>query len=210
MNDTNVRVALFTEPIGPWARRISLLMGMSVVVAVFGMSANSAAVTIGAMLIAPLLEPVLGVGAAIAFVEPSHIARSFVGVLVSAIGAVGLAWLTTLVLVTNPTLTSEILARTGTNRGDLVIALAAGATAAWKITNDGEGASFAGAAIAVALVPPLATAGYTLALHRPDLAAGAMALFLVNVAAAVSSSGVVFSLSRRPHGSPESTCGTSS
>ncbi len=192
MSAVEVRQGLFAEPLGSWTRRVALLMALSVVVAVMGVSAGSTAVTIGAMLIAPLLEPVLGIAAALVLGDVRHGTRSGLALLASVAGAVALAWLTTVLLVNDPTLTNEVLSRTSVHRADIVVALAAGATAAWKIGRSGEDASFAGAAVAVALVPPLAVVGYTLALHRPDLALGAAALFLVNVVAVVGSAGLVF------------------
>jgi uncharacterized hydrophobic protein (TIGR00271 family) len=194
----NVRATFFVDSLGSWARRIAVLMGLSVVVAVMGVAANSPVVTIGAMLIAPLLEPALGLGAALALREPRQAVRSGAALAVASFGAVGLAWLTTKLLVADPALTAEVLARTTVTRADVVVALAAGATAAWKVGRGGENATFAGAAIAVALVPPLAVVGFTVAVGRPALAAGALALFLVNVAAVVLSAGVVVLVGSRP------------
>lgn len=205
MSPANVRAALFVETPGAWAQRITLLMGLSVVVAVMGVAADSSAVTIGAMLIAPLLEPVLGLGAAMALHEPRQAVRSGAALAIASLGAVALAWLATKLLVTNPTLTAEVIARTAVHRGDVVVALAAGATAAWKIARGGEGASFVGAAIAVALVPPLAVVGFTLAEGRPDLATGALGLFLVNVVAVVLSAGLVFLAAARADGRTRSS-----
>ncbi|MDQ6617563.1 MAG: DUF389 domain-containing protein [Actinomycetota bacterium] len=80
------------------AVRFSVLMALSVIIALMGLSADSAAVVIGAMLIAPLMAPVLGLSAGIVVAFGRHIARAAATVVVAAGGAVALAWAVTMLL----------------------------------------------------------------------------------------------------------------
>ena len=93
-----ITAALFHEGhrFAPFARRFAALMTMSVLIAVMGLLADSTAVVIGAMLVAPLMSPVLGVAAALVMGWPQRVLRQVVISAVGAAGAVGLAALTAL------------------------------------------------------------------------------------------------------------------
>lgn len=174
-----------------WYSTFTILMGLSVVVATMGLSLNSAAVVIGAMLLAPLMTPVLGVAAALAMALPRQLGRSLAVVAAASVGAVALAWVLSIPLGNAP-LPDELVARTSPDLRDLLVALAAGAAGAYATVRPNLSSALPGVAVAVALVPPLAAVGMTLELGRGDLAAGAALLYLANLAAIVLVGTVVF------------------
>jgi uncharacterized hydrophobic protein (TIGR00271 family) len=190
-----IAAALFHEGhrFGPFVRRFSALMTMSVLIAVMGLLADSTAVVIGAMLVAPLMTPVLGIAAAIVNGWPMRILRSVLTSAMGAGGAVGLAALTSLVFPssTNP-LPGELIARTSPNLLDLGIALAAGAAGAYAQIRRAASDALTGVAVAVALVPPLAVVGVCLQLGLFSYALGALLLFCANVAGIVMAAALTF------------------
>ena len=174
-----------------WLFRFSLMMGLSIVVAVMGLSAGSASIVIGAMLLAPLMTPVMAAGAALAMALPKHLARSFAVVIVASLAGVAIAYGLSL-LLPDVSISSEVLARTRPDLRDLIVALAAGAAGAYATIKPDVSTALPGAAVAVALVPPLATIGITLEAGRGDLVAGAVLLYLANLVAIVVIATVVF------------------
>lgn len=182
-------VALRTRP--GWRFQFGLLQLLSVTVAVMGLSTGSPAIVIGAMLLAPLMVPVLGVGAAVAMGLPKHLGRAAGTVVVASIASVVLAALLSLVLPSGP-LTSEVLARTSPDLRDLVVALAAGTAGAYATVRTDVSTALPGVAVAVALVPPLATIGITLEAGRLDLATGALLLYLANLTGIILVGIIVF------------------
>jgi uncharacterized hydrophobic protein (TIGR00271 family) len=171
-------------------------MGLSVLIATFGLAANSTAVIIGAMLVAPLMTPILAYSAAMVMGWPNRQIVSFVIVIAGSLGAIGLALGVALVipaLAVEP-LPAEVLARTTPNLLDLGIAIAAGAAGAYVTVRTKGLGSLPGVAIAVALVPPLSVVGVTLAAREYDLAQGAALLWFTNLAAIILAASVVFML----------------
>ncbi|MGF1470929.1 MAG: DUF389 domain-containing protein [Rubrobacteraceae bacterium] len=176
--------------------RFIILQSLAVLIALFGLLTDSAAVVIGAMLVAPLMRPVLGIAASLVTGRPIRRGASYLIVLGASVGSVFLAWAVTKLLPIQfaTSLPGEILARTGPGLLDLGIALAAGAAGAYALVRREVSDALPGVAVAVALVPPLATVGSTFALGRPDLAAGALLLYLTNLTAIVLVGAVVFVL----------------
>lgn len=175
-------VALVSGP--RWRVDFIVMLSLSVVVAALGLMSNSVAVVIGAMLLAPLMTPVLGVAAAIAMALQKKLLVSLGRVGLGVVVAIGLSALLSL-LVPGALLTDEMLARTSPGFADLLIALAAGAAGAYAVVRPEVSDSVPGVAVAVALVPPLATVGICLQSGHPELAKGAALLFLANFAAIV-------------------------
>ncbi len=177
----------------PFVARFSSLMSLSVAIAVLGIISDSTAVVIGAMLVAPLMGPVLGVAAAMVMGWPKRVIRQTTLVIMGAVLAVGLAAAISLVVpgATRP-LPAELIARTSPNLLDLGIALAAGAAGAYGQVRRQASDALPGVAVAVALVPPLAVVGVTLQLTEWQLALGAFLLFLVNVVGIVASAAITF------------------
>lgn len=189
--------AMFHE--GPrfrvFAWRFATLMALSVCLAVLGLTANSPAVIIGAMVVAPLMGPVLGVAASIVMGWPKRFRHQSLIVLAGAAGAVGLAVVISAIVPGRPdAVPSELLARTEPNILDLAVAMAAGAVGAYTLVRREVAEAMAGAAIAVALVPPLATIGISLQVGRLDMAVGALLLVTANVVGVVFSGAVTLLL----------------
>lgn len=140
-----------------------LMMAASTVIATLGLLADSAAVIIGAMLVAPLMAPILSLAFGFVSADYPLILRS---TLIAALGSflcVVIAYLAT-ESIGHQIAGTEIVARMRPSMLDLDIALAAGAAAAYTLTRPSTSATLAGIAIAVALVPPLCTVGIALAL----------------------------------------------
>jgi uncharacterized hydrophobic protein (TIGR00271 family) len=181
----------------PYLSRYVALMVFSAAIAALGMMNDSAAVVIGAMLIAPLMTPIMAFAAAIV---QAWGRRSLLTLGVVAGGAVlGILMgylMTSLIprIGSDTPLPDEVLARTAPNLADLGIAILAGAAGAYVTVRSEAGSALPGVGIAVALVPPLAAVGITLVAERNDLARGALLLFLTNFAAITLAAGVTFAL----------------
>lgn len=174
-----------------WVWRFVTMLSLSVVVAVMGLALNSAAVVIGAMLLAPLMQPVLAAGASLAMALFGKSLAALAKVAAATAWCIAIAYALSW-LLPDDTLTSEVLARTQPDIKDLVVALAAGAAGAYATVRSDVSASLPGVAVAVALVPPLGSVGITLEAGERSLAQGALLLYLTNLAAIVFASIVVF------------------
>ena len=173
-----------------------VMLLLSVAIATFGILQDSTAVVIGAMLIAPLMTPIIGTAAAAVNGWPRRVTTSL-GMIAAGVGAsIGLAfivgaWAPQLTpLATN----SQVTSRVNPNIIDMGIALAAGAAGAFANVNKRVSASIAGVAIAVALVPPLGVVGLTLHEGMFVDAFGAFTLFMTNLVSIVLAAMVVFAL----------------
>jgi uncharacterized hydrophobic protein (TIGR00271 family) len=168
-------------------------------IATLGLVLDSPAVVIGAMLISPLMNPIIGAGLALAAADLYLGVKSLLSLLVSTAGAV--AFSATLVwLLPFHAPTAEIIARTKPNLLDIGVALFSGLAGSLVVARGGGGVgvtALPGVAIAVALMPPLCTVGFG-AGSGWDWAVitGAGLLFLTNLAAIVASAFTVFSIVR--------------
>ena len=177
---------------GRWWFRFTVMLALSVIIAALGLSLDSDAVIIGAMLIAPLMTPIIGAAAALVMGWPRRLGQAALAVLAGSAGAVGISFALTSVLPAgSQVLTPAVLSRTSPDLRDLAVALAAGAAGAYATARADVSAALPGVAVAVALVPPLAAAGFTLAIGREDLASGAALLFAANLVAIVLVGSVV-------------------
>lgn len=174
-----------------WKANFALMMTAAVVVAIMGLSANSAAVVIGAMLIAPLMTPVLGIAASITMALGPALVRSLTTVTVASVGAIAMGFIAGRLLPDAP-LSDQILARTQPDIKDLFVALAAGIAGSYATARPDTSSSLPGVAIAVALVPPLAVVGLAAEATEYQLALGALLLYITNLAAIVFMSSLVF------------------
>ncbi len=193
------------------------MLALATAIATFGMLANSAPAIIGAMIIAPLMAPIMSLAFGIVDFDRRLIARSAVSVISGVVLVVAFAYATT-VLFGLRIAGSEVLSRTAPSLLDLGVAVAAGAAAAFSYTRRSIVSSIAGVAIAVALVPPLAVSGIGLALGRQtsveaglsltelglysggsDIAKGAFVLFLTNLIGIVAVGIAVFAVQRYGH-----------
>src|SRR3990172_7672908 len=181
-----------------------LLVILSCTIATMGLLTNSAAIIIGAMLVAPLMSPIIGLGLAsitgdqrlLRFAGAGLVQGAFLAVLVSFI----LSWFNRqLPFILLQELPNEILTRTHPSPIDLTVALAGGLAAAYALAQPTLSAALPGVAIATALMPPLCTIGIGVALERWDVAGGALLLFVTNaVAIAFAATLVFFSLGFGP------------
>jgi uncharacterized hydrophobic protein (TIGR00271 family) len=181
----------------PFLARFSILLALSVSIAVFGLAADSAPVVIGAMLVSPLTTPLMGLAASLVLGWPRRQLESILILAVATAGGIGLAWLAVWAVPEPASLTEksgELLARTSPQLLDLGVAVLAGAAGAYVLIRREAVAALPGVAIAVALVPPLSTVGITLEIGRPDLADDALLLYLTNLAGVVLSASLVLLL----------------
>jgi len=161
-----------------WSPRYAFMILMSAGIAVLGLLISSPAVVIGAMLISPLMNPILGFGFSLATFDFSELRRSLAALAIGSVLAVAFTWL---IVVFSPLkeVTAEILSRTRPNLFDLLIALFAALAGAYAIIK-GRGGTIVGVAIATALMPPLAVVGYGVATWNVPVFGGALALFVTN------------------------------
>jgi uncharacterized hydrophobic protein (TIGR00271 family) len=160
--------------------RFGMLLTLSVLIAVMGLVANSAAVVIGAMLIAPLMTPIVSFAGAVGLGLGKRASRAGLMVVGGSLWSVILAALVTRV-VPDTGLGSEILSRTSPDVKDLVVAVCAGAAGAYGVAREEVSAALPGVAVAVALVPPLATTGILIERGERVLAEGSALLFVTNL-----------------------------
>ena len=163
-------------------RYFFVMVLLSCTVATYGLLSNSTAVVIGAMLVAPLMGPILGGALAVATNSKPLLTMSIKTEALGVITAIVLAALLTLVLP-HAELTSEVMARTAPTILDLVVALASGAAGTYAMCVKPQGATLPGVAIATALMPPLCVVGIGLAKQNFSVVSGATLLFLANMIA---------------------------
>lgn len=152
----------------------------SCIIATLGLLANSAAVIIGAMIVAPLMSPIRGL--AFGALEGNVILfrRGLISLAVGTLLAVAIAGLVGY-MAGIPVFESEILSRTKPNLLDLGIAIAAGSISGYAKVQPKISGSLAGTAIAVALMPPICVIGLGLARASWSLSLGALLLYLTNL-----------------------------
>ena len=157
-----------------------VLMVLSMLLALMGLYANSAPVIIGAMILAPLMAPIISLAMGLARTE-STLIRNSLRTLIIGIGtglfcAITVAWLMPL-----ENLTTEMQARLSPTLLDLSVAIISGIAGAYAHAKEEIAKSLAGVAIAVALVPPLSVAGIGVGWANWSMAEGAFLLFITNL-----------------------------
>lgn len=151
----------------------------AIFIASLGLNVNSTAVIIGAMLISPLMGPIIGIGLAIGISDFSLLKRSFRSYLLATVISIITA---TIYFFLTPLsdAQSELLARTSPNIYDVLIALFGGFAGIIALAKGGRGNVIPGVAIATALMPPLCTVGYGLGTGHLLFSLGAIYLFFIN------------------------------
>lgn len=168
-----------------------LLMNiLAATIASYGLFANSPAVVIGAMIVAMLLGPIVGVSLALVDSDAKILFKSLLSLLSGTVAVLVTAFIVGIVHKDIP-ITSEIMARTAPNFLDLMIALAGGAAGAYATVSFRLSLALVGVAIATALVPPLCSASILLTHGEVALALGALELAVVNLVAIQFSASVV-------------------
>ncbi|MBQ9475333.1 MAG: TIGR00341 family protein [Bacteroidales bacterium] len=156
------------------------ILTFAIIIASVGLNVNSIPVIIGAMLISPLMGPILGFGFGLA-VRDNPLVRSslknFAVMVIISIAASCLFFLLSPLSLENP---SELLARTNPSIYDVLIALFGGFAGILETSRKDKGTVLSGVAIATALMPPLCTVGYGLSILNWTYIGGALYLFLIN------------------------------
>lgn len=155
------------------------ILACAIVVASVGLNVNSTAVVIGAMLISPLMGPIVGAGFGLGIYDFELLKRALKNLFIATI--VGLL-VSTIYFFLSPfkETQSELLSRTSPNIYDILIAFFGGLVGVIAITRVEKGNPIPGVAIATALMPPLCTAGYGLAIGNFNYFFGAIYLYTIN------------------------------
>lgn len=155
------------------------ILSCAIIIASVGLNVNSTAVIIGAMLISPLMGPIVGAGFGLGMYDFELLKKSIKNLLIAT--AVSLIT-STLYFFISPfkDAQSELLARTSPNIYDILIAFFGGLVGVIAVTRVEKGNPIPGVAIATALMPPLCTAGYSLALGNFKFFFGALFLYSIN------------------------------
>ena len=189
--DSRVRIYESIEVNSKWSFDFVALICFSTALAALGLMLNSAPVIIGAMLVAPLMTPILGAslsliqGNRVLMVDCSksllfgYFCALILGVLLGIFGSLY-------------GVTDQMQSRSEPDVPDLLIALISGMAAAYCYSRPRLVSALAGVAIAAALVPPIATAGIAIALAEQEIAIGATLLFTTNVVFIVIGASVTF------------------
>jgi uncharacterized hydrophobic protein (TIGR00271 family) len=176
--------------------RFFTLMGFATAIAAFGIIGDSTAVVIGAMLVAPLMTPLMGTSLAMVMGWPRRASMSGLVALGGILFAIGLSvlfgWIygPEISTVAN----SQVASRIGPTIVDLAIAIAAGGAGAFALSRPDVSDSLPGVAVAIALVPPLAVIGLMISQANWSAASGALLLFTTNLVAILLVGGGVFIL----------------
>jgi uncharacterized hydrophobic protein (TIGR00271 family) len=182
------------------ARRLTnffVLLLLATVIATYGVLSDSVATVIGAMIVAPLMGPIMATGAAVVMGSTKRALRSLAlvaaGIAAVILLSTALAWLVPDVSISF-TNNGEIASRISPGLIALLTALAAGAAGAYITAREEIADSMGGVAIAISLVPPLCVVGISINQGRWDAAAGAFTLFLTNFLAILLAGGITFML----------------
>jgi len=174
-----------------WNIDFGVMLGCSVFIAGLGLLQDSVAVIIGAMLVAPLMTPLVGIGLALIQGNFKLLRVAWkamtIGVLISLAIGISLRW-----VIPGDELTMEITGRGYPNMLDLLIAFFAGVAGGYALARPELSGALPGVAIAVSLVPPLAASGIALGIREWLTAGGALLLFFTNMVAIVLGSALVF------------------
>ncbi|TDP01441.1 DUF389 domain-containing protein [Flavobacterium sp. 245] len=155
------------------------ILACAIIIASVGLNVNSTAVIIGAMLISPLMGPIVGAGFGLGMYDFELLKKSVKNLIIATLVSLATS---TLYFYISPfkEAQSELLARTSPNIYDILIAFFGGLVGVIAVTRVEKGNPIPGVAIATALMPPLCTAGYGLALGNYIYFLGAMYLYTIN------------------------------
>lgn len=190
-----MRRQLFFE--GPEVRtrlsRFWTLLFLSAVIATAGVVGDSTATVIGAMIVAPLMTPILGIVLSVVLGDRGNVLRSIGLVLFGAVAVILVGWLIghLVELPVAAATNSQVAGRVHPRLIDLLAALATGIVGSFALVRSDISDTLPGVAIAISLVPPLAVVGLTLEAGASTEASGALLLFVTNVAAILATGMVV-------------------
>ena len=156
------------------------ILACAIIIASVGLNVNSIPVIIGAMLVSPVMGPILGFGLGLG-TEDNHLVKdslkNFSVMVIISIIASSLFFLLSPLSLANP---SELLARTNPTIYDVLIALFGGLAGIIETSRKDKGSVITGVAIATALMPPLCTVGYGISIWKGSVIFGALYLFIIN------------------------------
>lgn len=157
-----------------------IILIFAIVIASLGLNTNSVPVVIGAMLISPLMGPIIGMGLGIGIADYTLFKKSFKNITMAVIGSLAASAIYFLI---SPQYegSSQLLARTSPSIYDVFVALFGGAAGFVSIACRNKGQVMPGVAIATSLMPPLCTAGYGIATWQGHFFFGALYLFFTNM-----------------------------
>lgn len=174
--------------------RFYIMVAASTAIASFGLISDSTAVVIGAMLVAPLMTPILGLSLALVRGNALLLGRAIQAITVGTLLTVALAACFGF-LMPGLEATPEMLARTKPNLLDLLVAVFAGLAGAYAMVDEHLSPALPGVAIATAIVPPLANSGLCIALGAYHGAAGSFLLFFTNFLSILLVAAILFIVS---------------
>jgi uncharacterized hydrophobic protein (TIGR00271 family) len=182
--------------VGRKQSRFWVLLLLAGAIASAGVVGDSTATVIGAMIVAPLMVPILGIVLSIVLADRANLVRSVALVVGGAASVVALGFLmgTAIEVPVLEATNGQVAARVSPRLIDLVAALATGAVGAYALCRADISDTLPGVAIAISLVPPLAVVGLTLESGSTSQAAGALLLFTTNVAAILATGVAVMAL----------------
>jgi uncharacterized hydrophobic protein (TIGR00271 family) len=180
--------------------QFSVLLFLAAIIATMGVIGDSTATVIGAMIISPLMTPIMATAAALVMGQTRRAGRSFLTVVIGVLGVIALSFLLALCHnlviggVVNFGINAQILGRVSPRVIDLVAALASGAAGAFCMSREDISDSLAGVAISISLVPPLCVVGISLQSGQLAAAEGAFLLFVTNFLSILLAGGGVLML----------------
>ncbi len=180
--------------------RYFILLALSSIIATGGVVADSTAVVVGGMIIAPLMTPILAVSLSVVVGNGRNALRSLGLTIGSVFGVIAIAAIVARIAPGSTHIIGnvQIATRTTPRLIDLVIALAAGAAGAIAIVREDVADVLPGVAVSISLVPPLCVAGTAFTLGQPGLAWGALLLFATNFFAIQLAGGMVLTFAGLP------------
>lgn len=173
------------------------LIGLSTIMATLGLLLDSGSIVIGSMLIAPLMYPILGVALGLVMMGSNiTLLQRALGTLTKSLAVgLGLSVVAAFLFGHHETYQSaEVMARTSPDLMHLIVAIVAGAAVAYMLARPEWGDALPGVAIAVALIPPLATIGIGIAYLDPIVIKGATMILLLNLFGIIAVSMIIFLL----------------
>ncbi|MGW0915128.1 DUF389 domain-containing protein [Streptomyces sp. NPDC002784] len=178
----------------PGSTRFWSLLVLAAVIASAGVVGDSTATVIGAMIVAPLMTPILGCALALVLADRHQVVRCVLLVLGGALAVVAIGMLLGWIAAPPDAFASngQVSSRISPRLIDLLAALATGTVGAFALVRSDISDTLPGVAIAISLVPPLAVTGLLLTVHRYHDAGQSALLFATNVAAIVATGTVVF------------------
>jgi uncharacterized hydrophobic protein (TIGR00271 family) len=180
----------------PYLERFFVLLILATIIATAGIIGDSTATVIGAMIVAPLMTPIMATAAALIMGNMSRALDRLLLVLLGVITVIFLSWLFGVLNTGYLSFTSnsQVVARISPRLIDLVAALASGAAGAFCLSREDIADSLPGVAIAISLVPPLCVVGLSLSAGELEAARGALLLFVTNFLAILLAGGAVLGI----------------